>query len=295
MNLRARSANILQFVSKNDVKRMTSSGLMSDAVAALGDQVRKRYEPWILAVGTLPETQVLCGLCVRLYRLNTAARAMNQAGLGDEVQAIVRSAAESIVNLAYILDVGPSRPRESKTSNELADMFLAYGDVAFFKLIGGHGAFAKEALKRGQNWNDAQVDAHFEDCKRKSDNAIAKGCKSSSWHPLGLANMAKQVLQHLPPYIDDRFANSLFCCFTSGNSATHGDALFLRTYYRGQGALPLESVDARRDWGVDAVAGMVTWAWKRQAMYFNDLEWMDQCLDDELRRLALELHDATPS
>lgn len=273
---------------------MNFDGLAPEAVKDLYEPIRGRFEAELEAVASLPETQVLAGLVLRLYRLFLAVEALTQVGLFEESNATMRSAAEAIVNLMYVMDAGEARPKETRTSRQLAEMFVAYGDVAYYKLIGGRGEHARGAFRRRLGWSEAQIDAHRDECRRKRDAALALGCGEKSWHPLGLTDMAKHVLLHLPDYAEPRFADLLLSCFASGNSAVHGDALSLRTQYNDLGAHALQFIPKGENSNLNAASALVTWAWRRLARYLGDEEWLRKSLDGKLREIALRRWDSSP-
>ncbi|KAL6953369.1 hypothetical protein U1Q18_052063 [Sarracenia purpurea var. burkii] len=228
--------------SDSEVRNVDVTGLMPEAIRQLYPEVRRRYEAKIEAVQALPEVHVLGGLSLRLYRLMLVADAHSQAGLAEEMGATLRSASESILNLIYIMDAGPARPDENKSTTELAKMFIAYGDIGYFKLISDRSQLPEIPSNAGRGGPISKSMNNRNECETKRDEALALGCQKRSWHRLGLAPMATQVLRYLPNYVDPVLAEMVFSSFAVGNSATHGDSLYLRMYYRGRNARPLELV-----------------------------------------------------
>lgn len=106
--------------------------------------------------------------------------------------------------------------------------------------------------------------------------------------------MANKVLNHLPDYADPTLAKILIPSYTIGNSATHGDALFLRTHYKGRKARPLEFVPDQNDIDADAISVFVIWAWTRIARFFNDEDWFSRHFYQEYKRILKERYDTAP-
>src|SRR4051812_40753643 len=94
------------------------------AVHGCHEELRKHFEPLIRATQALPEVHVMASLTLRLVRLAKATEVLCKAGLSEESQLPKRSATESIVNLLYIMYVGPKM--EPVTYSDLARRFNAY-------------------------------------------------------------------------------------------------------------------------------------------------------------------------
>jgi hypothetical protein len=260
------------------------SFIYPEVVKACHNEVRKKFEPYLNATSSLLEVHVLSGLTLRLVRLALATKILVEAGFKEEAKLQFRSAVECIVNLLYIMDVGPKTG--DKSTNELAKQFGAYGDLAYAKLLRQRPAQAKKAFVRRKIYTEAEFDAFYAEKQRLGLEAESiYGCRSSSWHPKSLSARAELVKTHAPSYVDGSFADMMFSSFQSPNSAVHGDALSLRSQYKDLGGNALEirySVDSGDS---DATGQMVLWAWKTMAVYYGkkEEEWLNKLLDKTMR------------
>ena len=145
---------------------------------ACHDELRLHFEPKIEANRNRREVQVLAAITLRLSRLAKATELLCKAGHTEASQMQFRSATESIVNLLYIMYVGPSK--DAKTQSLLAQQFSAYGDVAYYKLLNTRDDNGRKFIKEGYNMSDFQFDVFLADKKRLSDKAKTLGVYSKT-------------------------------------------------------------------------------------------------------------------
>lgn len=259
----------------------TISYLYPNVLEACHDELRRKFEPMIRATDSLIEVQILSGITLRLIKLSKASTLLCQAGLSEASQIQFRAATESIVNLLYIMYVGPSR--ESKTQGRLAKQFSAYGDVAYYKLLNTRDDKGREVFKRRSSVSDLQFEAFLSEKEKLSEEAKQLGCTSRRWHPMNLDNMAKLVRDSGISFVDDDLAEKIFSNFVSSNSATHCDALSLRTQYKFLGNSPLEFTTHEESIYADMVGLEAIWAWKSIADYYNQMDFLKKIIDSSMR------------
>lgn len=247
------------------------------------NKVRRHFESLVKATGALAEIQVLASICLRVARLAVAARLLADKGLTEECHLPFRSAAEGIANLLYIIEVGPKH--ENRTSNDLARQFLAYGDIAYYKLLSMHPVQSRNAFKKNYGWNDSQVDSFLAEKKKLREDALALGCQTTRWNKRDFASIASLVSKAGISYLDSNFADLMFESFVSSNSATHGDALSLRSQYKALGNEPLEMVFAKDSNYADASGWLAVTGWYCMAHYFQQQDWLHEMLNVQVRDL----------
>lgn len=258
--------------------------LQSETLKACHPELRQYFEPMILATQGLPEVHALAGITLNLVRLSIETETLCRAGLTDESWKPYRTATESIVNLLYIMYVGPKL--QGLTRTRLAQQFAAYGDVAYLKMLQKRPAQARAARKR-QGMSDAEFDAFVVEKEQADQAAKALGCLSSRWHPKNLQDMAALVRDNAPDFVQpDQIADQAFSTFVSANSATHGDALALRTRYKGQGNKPLELKFNEDPIHAEIVATMTLWAWKALGDYYGKIDVVEECYQKHLGILS---------
>jgi hypothetical protein len=256
-----------------------------DLVEAAAEPFRNQFEPMLQATAHLPEVQVLAALTLRIRRLSKITRWMCEEGYAEESQILFRSATEAMINLLYIMDVGPRLGHKARP--DLTEQFLAYGDVAYLKLLTGRGSRARDTFKKRKGFTDQDYDQFFAAKEQKEETARrVHGCQSIKWSKYSFAKLSEFVRENLPDYVDPKLSYMLFECFAGANSAVHGDALSLRSQYEALGNKPLEFVLAPENNYADSVAMQVTWAWKANGRYFNRDDWVEDLLAKEMRRLV---------
>lgn len=282
------------------VKELTpeQERVLDEAVAYIGcdfleryyDELRSRFEPLVHATDRLPETTLITALTMRLNRLAQITRIVCKQGFKPEAQILFRAALESLVNLVYIMEVGPKLG--DKSSAELAQQFWAYGDVAYEKLIRTRDKESRQAFAKHHGMTDAQYDVFYQEKKKLRDAAIKAGCQKGSWHNLDLNSMANLVKEHSKHY-QAVWADLLFSSQVGENSAVHGDALFLRSYYNETSAKPLELVQSDAEVYANAVSTMARDAWEIMAEYFGQdhLDWFNAFQKAKLSELMKERAD----
>ena len=264
-----------------------------ETLLACHEDLRKHFEPMITATQELPEVHVLTSLTLRLVRLAKASMVMCQEGLKEESQPQLRSASEAIVNLLYIMYVGPATG--DKSSSDLARQFLAYGDVAYYKLVRRKTDRAREVFKKRQGMTDAQFDDFMRDKQRLSDEATKiYNCGSSRWHKMNLLDMAIKVRDNAPGFVDKNIADIAFSSFESANSATHADALSLRSQYNDLGNAPLELVFDADDTFAGVVSNQAIWAWKTIADYYNQADVVDKWINQYGQAIVKQRYEVSP-
>ena len=235
----------------------------------------------------------MTSIILRLVRLAQASMVLCQAGLKEESQLPLRSASESIINLLYIMYVGPAT--EGKSSSDLARRFLAYGDVAYYKMLKRKTDRAREVFKKRQGMTDAQVDDLLREKQRLSDEAIkVHDCGSSRWHKMNLLDMAIKVRDNAPAFVDRSITEIAFSSFESANSATHADALSLRSQYNDLGNAPLELAFNVDDTFASVVGNQAIWAWKTIADYYNQADVVDKWLNQHVHAIVKQRFAVSP-
>ncbi len=268
------------------------SFLYPDLVQGMHEDVRRHFEPMVRATDALPEVHLLASLCLRQVRLCRATRAVAMEGLMEESQMPLRSATESLVNLLYIMEVGPALG--DKDTRSLATQFMSYGHVAYYKLLSRRPNQARSTFRRRKAMSDEEYDRFLDEKKRLRDEAIAvHGCTSRRWHQSPLDQMAERVRDNAPDYVDQGFADMLLSSFVSTNSATHSDALSLRSSYAGLGNEPLELTFVADGSYPTAAAMMALWSWRAMARYFGQEKWLEDAVNETMRgRLLAKLEAA---
>lgn len=247
------------------------------------NEVRRHFESLVKATGALAEVQVLASICLRVARLAVAARLLADKGLTEECHLPFRSAAEGIANLLYIIEVGPEK--EGRSSTDLARQFLAYGDIAYYKMLTKRPAQSRRAFKRHYGWSDDQVNSFLAEKERLKDKALALGCQNTRWNKKDFATIASLVSKADIPYLDAHFADLTFESFVSSNSATHGDALSLRSQYKALGNEPLEMVFSKASNYADATGWLTVTGWYCMAHYYHQQDWLHELLNVQVRDL----------
>ena len=102
---------------------------------------------------------------------------------------------------------------------------------------------------------------------------------------MNLQDMAKKVRDNAPSFVDENIVEIAFSSFVSVNSATHGDALSLRSQYKELGNDPLELIFKEECIFSDVVAMEALWAWKIIGIYYNKLDFIEKCFDQNLREV----------
>lgn len=267
------------------------SYLYSDALEASHSELRGHFEPMIRATQALPEVHVFTAITLRLVRLAQATTLLCKQGLTEESQLQYRSATELIVNLLYIMYVGPSTGQ--KTQSALAQQFLAYGDLAYAKMLRCRPEQARAAFKKQRGMSDADFDAFLAEKQRLALEAASRhGCTSTRWHNINLADMAKLVKGNAPAFVDGTMADLAFSSFVGANSATHADALSLRSQYNALGNQPLELIYQEDTSYANAVGMEAMWAWKTIAEYYNQSDFLEKCIDTHLRAVLKNRYQA---
>jgi len=246
------------------------------------DRLRAKFEPLVEATNQLAEVQVMAALTLRLARLTKAAPLLAEAGFKEETQMLFRGALESIVNLIYIMHVGPII--EGRSSNELAKQFMAYGDVAYQKLVNIRNAESRAAFKKRLGMTDEQIDKRIAEINQKRISALANGCATDRWNKkYTFQRMAELVQKNLPPYVFKNMGEIIFSCFVTVNSAVHGDSLSLRTQYNELKNRPLEIKTANYANYADVMGSITLWAWQMIAEYYSETKWLNEFVQDNLR------------
>jgi hypothetical protein len=268
------------------------SFIHSETLLSCHEELRTHYEPMILAHPNEPEAQTMAHITLRTVRLALSSLVLCQNGLIEECQLPLRSATESLINLLYIMYVGPAMG--DKPRRDLALQFVAYGDVAYFKMLNKRPAEARSAfLKTGMT--DAQFDAFLEEHRRLADNALSThGCTKMRWHSLDLQSMADKVRDNAPDFVDKGITSVAFSKFQSANSATHADALSLRSQYATLGNDLLELKLQQDNTFCEIASAEAVWAWKVVGDYFGELEFVDQCISRHMRDIMKARYDVSP-
>lgn len=257
--------------------------LQSETLKACHPELRRYFEPLILATQGLSEVQVMAGITLSLARFSMATETLCRAGLTDESWLPYRSATESIVNLLYIMYVGPKI--QGVTQTRLAQQFTAYGDVAYLKMLRKRPGQARAARKR-QGVSDAEFDAFVTEKEHADRAAKTLGCRPERWHQVSLHDMGALVRDNAPSFVDSKIADQAFSTFVSANSATHGDALAIRSRYKGQGNQPLELKFVENPIHAEIVATMLLWAWKVLGDYYGKIDVVEECYQKHLGILS---------
>jgi len=246
------------------------------------EKLRAKFEPLVEATNELAEVQVMAALTLRLARLTQAAPLLSEAGFKEETHMLFRGALESIVNLMYIMHVGPII--EGKTVNCLAKQFISYGDVAFQKFITIRDKESRAAYKNRLKMTDEQIANKIAEVNQKRTAALANGCTKTRWNDkYDFTKMAELVQKNLPPYVMKGMAEIIFSCFVTVNSAVHGDALSLRTQYNELKNRPLEIKTSKYANYADVMGSVTLWAWQVIAEYYNQTDWLNKFVQDNLR------------
>src|SRR5687767_207277 len=116
-----------------EVRNIDITGLYPELIEVIHPALRAHLEPMVVATEALKEVHVLAGITLRLVRLTLGAKELSQSGLAEECLASQRTALEGVINLLYIIRVGPDL--EGSSCTELAEQFLAYGDVEYAKML----------------------------------------------------------------------------------------------------------------------------------------------------------------
>jgi hypothetical protein len=256
----------------------------SEIVEKLHVEVRNKLEPLVDATYNLPVSYVLSSLSLHISRLALATFCLAKSGFSEENQLPFRACSEAFINLIYILDVGPILG--DKTDNGLAEQFIAYGDVAYHRWTVAHPKLFWSALKNNTSYTDAEIKKRLDSLLAKREEAINNhNCTIKRWHKLSLVDMAESVRKNLPTGIEDKMANLLFTSFNSPNSATHVDALSIRTQQMELQNKPLEIKFTDKAMHANATGQMTMWAWRRMAIYFNQQDWFDKLIKTTMNEL----------
>lgn len=261
-------------------------------------RMEQKFRPLVRPSSELVEVQVLCGIALRLTRMAIAGDLLARKGLDEEGHVLQRPAFESIINLSFIFYSGPraaAKPGKppQKSTIELCKQFCAYADVAYWRLAKRNPARIRETFKNRRGLSDSDCDELLAENLRLSQEAsIIHECGKSRWHKMDLRSMVEVVLNDPPPFVDSKLLKSTFDDLDSSNSAVHADALSLRTQYNDHGTDLLKLVyknDAIRG---EIVAALTLSAWRAIGWYFNDLEWVNMMINEELYREFRLRHDA---
>jgi len=267
--------------------------VFADVVPLCHEELRKHFEPLILATQALPEVHVLASLTLRIVRLARATSLLCKDGLTEESRMPMRSATESIINLLYIMYVGPKA--EGISYSDLARRFNAYGDIEYWKMLDARPKRARDAFKKHKGMSDAEFDTFLAEKKRLSEEAKSLfRCTPKRWHSLNLVSMARKVRDDAPDFVNHDMADTAFSTFVSANSATHGGALSLRSEYKAHGNAPLELVFDDNHIYADVVANEAIWAWKTVAQYYGKAEVVKKCLNKHMKAAMKQRYENAP-
>lgn len=261
------------------------------------EMVRK-FRPMVKATAMATEVNVLLGLALRITRLAIASDLLARKGLDEEGHIPQRSATEAFVNLGYIFYCGPRRKPKTgsqpeKNTRDLCLQFCAYADVAYLKLVNRDSDRARATFKRRKGLTDTEYDALHAEHVRLADEAInIHGCTPERWHTMNIQDMAQKLLKDPPPFMDLDFCKLLLSNFVSSNSAVHADALSIRTQYKDHGTDLLELVFKPEIVRGDAVASLAISSWKAIGWYLNESKWVDDMVNNQLRKVLRERFDA---
>ena len=142
--------------------------------------------------------------------------------------------------------------------------------------------------------SDAEFDTFLQKQESLAEEAAhVHGCTKTRWHSLNFQDMATRVRDNIPAFFsaqDRGAAGLMFASFDSTNSAIHGDALFLRTQYNARKNAPLELVyDQERAYlspYPSTTAMQALWGWKCIGMYYNQLDYVDKCINDNFLEIV---------
>lgn len=256
-----------------------------EALEACHEKLRLHFEPLIQATQEYPEVHVLTAITLRLVRLSKATMLLSKAGLKEESMLPYRSATESIINLLYITYAGSVV--EGKSSRELASQFIAYGDLAYFKMLKRRPNNARSAFKSRAGMSDAEFDLFLQEKERLAEeSATLHNCSSARWHRMNLVNMAEKVCSNIPSFVDQATADLVFSTFVSVNSATHADALSLRSQYKDLGNAPLELAFEEEHVNASIASKQALWAWQTMAEYYNQMDFVNECFNCQLQEIV---------
>jgi hypothetical protein len=266
------------------MEEMIDTGFwFSDVLEACHNELRTIFEPKIFVTQAEPEVAAFTAITLRLVRLAKATALLSKEGIVEESQLPYRSATESVVNLLYIMYAGPATGTKSR--NALAQQFIAYADVAYLKMLQARPSQARAAFNKRQGMSDTQFDTFMAEKMNLAQHAAeVHGCTKTRWHGTSLAAMAKIVRDNLPPFVNPDIAGQLLSTFVSANSATHSDALSLRSQYIELGNRPLELVYRADPVYADVVANEALWAWKTLADYYGQLDTVEECFRRHLEQ-----------
>jgi hypothetical protein len=160
---------------------------------------------------------------------------------------------------------------------------LAYGDIAYQKLLKDRGELTRSALRKGFHLSEEQIEVRMTSAKQLKAVAEGKGCQSTRWHSRTFKSLVEAVRANLPPFAPRELAEVLFSTFVPTNGAIHGDALSLRTQYKELKYKPLEIKRAPYSNYLDVMGSTTLWAWQVVADYYVQTNWLNDFIETNLR------------
>lgn len=283
----------------SETREISTHRALSAIIEPGWKEMERKFRPMAQATAMAVEINVLFGLALRITRLAIACDLLAEKGLDEEGHILQRSATEAYINLGYIFYAGPrltgKKPnsRPEKDTRGLCLQFCAYADIAYLKLVEAEPDRARSTFKRRMGLTDTEYDAlHKEHVRLAEEAARIHGCLDKRWHPMALPDMAKKLLNDPPPFADQTFTQLLPSNFVSPNSATHADALSIRSQYRDHGTDLVELVfkpDVNRG---DEVASLAISGWRAIGWYLNEMEWVADMVKRQLHRELEQRFDA---